>query len=152
MTIQMTSFGLPAALLAASLFAACQNTAQGIQKDTEINAEKAKAASEDAAAAAKRAGEQAKDVAERAAEATSNAASKASTQVAGATQTMEVKTALMADKTVDASGVDVDTNEATKTVTLKGHVPNAGQKAAAERIAKEKASGYTIVNMLVVGS
>ena len=152
MTIRMTSFGPPAALLAASLFAACQNTAQGIQRDTETNAEKAKAASDDAVNAAQRAGRQAKEAAEHAVDGTSSAVAKASTEVVGAAQTVQVKTALITDKSVDASGIDVDTNEITKTITLKGRVPTAGQKAAAERIAKDRALGYTIVNILTVGS
>ena len=38
----------------------------------------------------------------------------------------------------------------TMTVTLKGHVPTAAQKAAAERIAKNKAPEYKVVNRLVV--
>jgi osmotically-inducible protein OsmY len=45
----------------------------------------------------------------------------------------------------------VDTNGMTKTVTLKGHVPNAAQKASAERIAKSKAPDYTVVNNLTIG-
>ena len=64
---------------------------------------------------------------------------------------MQIKTALIADKTVEASDINVDTDGATKTVTLKGHVPTAAQKATAGRIAKEKAPDYRVVNMLVVG-
>jgi two-component system response regulator HydG len=60
------------------------------------------------------------------------------------------KTALMADAAIDASTIDVDTDENTKTVTLKGSVPNAAQKASAERIAKDKAEGYRVRNLLVV--
>ena len=152
MTIRMTSFGLPVALLAASLLAACQNTGEGIQRDTEKNVEKAQAASEEAADATQRAGQEARRTVEHVAEATSAAAQKASTEIAGATQTMQIKTALIADKSVDATGIDVDTNEAAKTVTLKGHVPTLAQKGAAERIAKAKAPGYGIVNALVVSS
>jgi osmotically-inducible protein OsmY len=36
-------------------------------------------------------------------------------------------------------------------VTLKGYVPTAEQKAAAERIARDKAEGYTIANELRIG-
>src|SRR5207302_356371 len=118
MKIRITSLGLPAALLAASLFGACSNTAKGIQEDTAQNAAKAKDASAEAAA--------------------------------GAAQTVDIKTALIADKSVDASGINVDTNGTTKTVTLKGHVPNAAQKATAARIAKSKAPGYTVVNNLTI--
>jgi hypothetical protein len=61
------------------------------------------------------------------------------------------KAALVADSKVTAAGIDVDTDGATKTITLKGHVPSKAQKAAAERIAVEKASaGYTVRNELVV--
>ena len=56
---------------------------------------------------------------------------------------MQIKTALIDADNLDANDIDVDTNGVTKTVTLKGHVPTAAQKAAAERIAKEKAPDYT---------
>jgi osmotically-inducible protein OsmY len=184
MKIRMTSLGLPAALLAASLFGACSNTARGIQEDTAQNTAKAKDASAEAAAATERAAADAKVKAEAAAEATKQAAgtavdatktglekatdatkeaaheTAAATKAAanstanamdGATQTVEIKSALMADKSIDASGIDVDTNGTTKTVTLKGHVPNAAQKASAARIARSKAPGYTVVNDLTVG-
>ncbi len=194
MRIRMTSLGLPAALLAASLFGACSNTARGIQEDTAQNTEKAKEASANAAAATEReaaeakvkaanaaeatkeavgtAGEATKNGLEKAAEATKdaahdvgvaaknasaeaevkskNAAARTADAMDGAAQTMQIKSALIADKSVDASGIDVDTNGATKTVTLKGHVPNAAQKAAAARIAKSKAPDYTVVNTLMV--
>jgi predicted small secreted protein len=169
---RMTSFGLPAALLAASLFAACQNTARGVAEDAQQDAAKAKDASQDAKDAAERAAHDAKDAAEHAADATRDAAKEAidrtksasneveqrskdaATGTAGsldaAAQTMQIKAAFTADKDVDASGINVDTDGSTKTVTLKGHVPTAAQKAAAERIAKEKAPDYRVVNRLVV--
>src|SRR4051812_16895953 len=173
MNIRMTSLGLPAALLAASLFAACSNTAKGIQEDSAQNAAKAKEESAEAAAASQRAAADAKATAgyaaeetkeaagkasdatrqgaEKAAEATNDAAHNTANAADGAQQTMQIKSALMADKSVDASNIDVDTNGMTKTVTLKGHVPSAAQKASAERIAKGKAPGYAIVNNLIIG-
>jgi osmotically-inducible protein OsmY len=162
MKIRMTSLGLPAALLAASLFGACSNTAEGVKEDTAQNAEKAKEASAEAAAASERAAQDAKVKmdnaaeatkagAETAAEATKDATKNTANAADGAQQTMQIKTALLADKSVDASSIDVDTNGMTKTVTLKGHVPNAAQKASAERIAKSKAPDYTVVNNLTVG-
>jgi predicted small secreted protein len=172
MKVRMTSFGLPAALLAASLFAACQNTARGVAQDAQENAEKAKDASADAKTSAERAAQDAKEAAEHAADATRNAATEAlertksasndverrakdkATGTAGsldaAAQTVQIKSALIADKNVDAGGIDVDTDAPTMTVTLKGHVPTAAQKAAAERIAKDKAPDYHVVNQLVV--
>ena len=53
-------------------------------------------------------------------------------------------------RSLDANNIDVDTNATTKTVTLRGHVPSASQKAAAERIAKEKAPDYRVVNNIAV--
>ena len=38
----ISSLGLPAALLSASLFAACQNTARGVEQDTERNTAEAR--------------------------------------------------------------------------------------------------------------
>ncbi len=195
MKIRMTSLGLPAALLAASLFGACSNTAKGIEEDTAQNTAKAKEASADAAAASERAAADAKVNAEKAAEATKyaagnavdatkeglekateatkdgmnkaadatkdaahdasmaskNATNSTANAMDGAAQTMQIKTALMEDKSVDASHIDVDTNGTTKVVTLKGRVPNSAQKASATRIAKGKAPDYTIVNNLVIG-
>jgi hypothetical protein len=68
-----------------------------------------------------------------------------------AAQTAKVKAALVADSSVTAAGIDVDTLADTKTIVLKGHVPTAAQKTTAARIAAEKASpGYTVRNELVV--
>jgi osmotically-inducible protein OsmY len=44
----------------------------------------------------------------------------------------------------------VDTDANTKTVTLKGTVPTAAQRTAAERLARDKAEGYRIRNLLTV--
>ena len=63
---------------------------------------------------------------------------------------LQIKTALIDADNLDAGSIDVDTNGDTKTVTLKGHVPTAAQKAAAERIAKEKAPDYRVVNLIEV--
>jgi hyperosmotically inducible protein len=93
-----------------------------------------------------------RDAAGRAADKTAEAAKDAGSAIDAAKQTFDVKAALMADTTIDASHVDVDTNHETKTVTLKGSVPTAAQKAASERIAREKAEGYTIVNDLTVAA
>ena len=181
--MRLTSFGLPAALLAASLFGACSNTAKGVEQDTEQNAAKAKEASADAAAASERAAQDAKQAANNAIDATKDAAAdagqatknaaektadatksaaaeagektKAAANSAGATldgaaQTMQIKTALIADKSVDADHINVDTDGKTKVVTLRGTVKTAAEKATAARIAKSKAPDYRIVNELMV--
>ena len=77
---------------------------------------------------------------------------KVAEKTAAATNTVDVKSALIADGRVDASGVNVDTSAETKTVVLKGTVPTAEQKSTAEAIARDKAEGYRIVNQLTVAA
>jgi osmotically-inducible protein OsmY len=67
-----------------------------------------------------------------------------------AAETVDVKSALIADGRVDASNINVDTIASSKTVVLKGSVTSAEQKALAETIAREQAKGYTITNQLTV--
>ena len=75
---------------------------------------------------------------------------KAAETVAAGAETVDVKSALIADGRVDASNINVDTVASTRTVVLKGSVPTADQKSAAERIARENAKGYTIANQLTI--
>jgi osmotically-inducible protein OsmY len=75
---------------------------------------------------------------------------KVAEKTAAATNTVDVKSALIADGRVDASNVNVDTDSSTRTVVLKGTVPTAQQKTTAETIAHDNAEGYTIVNQLTV--
>jgi osmotically-inducible protein OsmY len=161
----ISSLGLSAALLSASLFAACQNTARGVEQDTERNTAEVKQEAREANAEAKQEAREANaEIKEEAREA-GNAAERAGDRVAqeskdatrsvGATldaaaQTMQIKTALIDADNLDANDIDVDTDAATKTVTLKGHVPTESQKAAAARIAKEKAPDYRVVNNIAV--
>ena len=148
-----------------------ENAAAAEEKSREAAAaareetQEAKDKTADERAAAKddlaKAGEKGREAAETAGEKIAGAAKTAGDKVSkgahevaptldAAKQTLDVKAALMADQTVDASNIDVDTDETTKTVHLKGSVPTAAQKAEAERIAKSKAAGYTIHNMLTV--
>ena len=183
MKSRITSFGLPAALLSASLFAACQNTARGVEEDTEQNTAAArqeaneaygtakqesreagaemKQESREAGAAAERTGDrigqEAREIgtsAERAGDRVANESREAASSVGAtldaAAQTMQIKTALIDADDLDAGAIDVDTNASTKTVVLRGHVPTAAQKAAAERIAKSKAPEYRVVNNIEV--
>ena len=73
---------------------------------------------------------------------------KVAEKTTAASNTVDVKAALIADGRVDASGINVDTSSQTKTVVLKGTVPTAEQKSTAEAIAHDKAEGYKIVNQL----
>lgn len=165
MKSRITSLGLPAALLSAALFGACQNTARGVEQDTEKNTAEAKQEAREAKAEVKQEAREANAELKQEAREAGNAAERAGDRVAqetkdatrsvGATldaaaQTMQIKTALIDADNLDANNINVDTNGATKTVTLKGHVPTAAQKAAAERIAKEKAPNYRVVNEIVI--
>ena len=172
----ISSLGLPAALLSASLFVACQNTARGVEQDAERNTAEARQEAREANAEMKQEAREANaEARQEAREANSelrqeareagNAAERAgdraaqegreATRSVGATldaaaQTMQIKTALIDADNLDANNIDVDTNASTKTVTLNGHVPTASQKTAAARIAKEKAPDYRIVNNIAV--
>lgn len=70
--------------------------------------------------------------------------------VRGAVETVDVKTAILADKTIDAGAIDVDTYQDKKVVVLRGSVPTEAQKQKAGMIAKDNASSYTIDNQLAV--
>lgn len=130
---------LAIALMSGISLAACSNTAAGIEKDSERAGEKATAAASDASAATKEATAE-----------TKTAASEAGAAVAAAMETMDVKSALMADRTVDASHINVDTFAETKTVVLKGSVKTATQRDEAARIAATEAPGYRIDNQLTI--
>src|SRR6476661_518660 len=117
---------------------ACRNTAAGLKRDTEENSKKAAV---EAGKAADKASAAAADATQRAAEAAQ-----------AGTQTMSVKTALLADKRVTAKGINVDTDTSTRTVTLKGHVPSEEQKVIAEQITSQHSSGYHVRNELTVGN
>jgi osmotically-inducible protein OsmY len=134
---------LAIALLSGLTLAACSNTAAGVEQDARENADKA-------AVAADKAEDKARPAAEEAAAETREAAREAGSAVAGAVETIDVKSALMADRTVDASHINVDTMHETKTVVLKGSVKTATQRDEAARIAAAEAPGYRIDNQLAV--
>ena len=134
---------LAIALLSGLSLAACSNTAAGVEQDARENADKA-------AAAADKAEDKARPAAEEAAAETKEAAREVSGAVKGAVETIDVKSALMADRTVDASHIDVDTLHETKTVVLKGSVKTATQRDEAARIAAAEAPSYRIDNQLRV--
>jgi osmotically-inducible protein OsmY len=70
--------------------------------------------------------------------------------VRGGLETIDVKSAIIADKTIDSGAIDVDTYQDKKLVVLRGSVPTQEQKQRAEQIARENATGYRIDNQLVV--
>jgi len=151
---------IPTAVVFAVFAAACTAPAR-TSEDASPAPGAAQTAGEKAKEGAEKVGEAAKDLAQEAKEKGGPAAHEAAEKAKEAGHEagkfldaekaqIEVKTALMADKTVDASDIDVSSSPGTKTITLKGSVPTAAQKTAAERIANDKADGYTIRNLLTV--
>ena len=134
---------LAIALMSGLSLAACSNTAAGAKKDAEINADKAAAATDEAK-------DKADNAAEKAAAETKDATRDATGAIKAAVETIDVKSALMADRTVDASHINVDTFHETKTVVLKGSVKTATQRDEAARIAAAEAPGYRIDNQLTI--
>ncbi len=124
-----------------------RDTAEKVGDKAAEGAHKAGEAVKDAAQEVK---EKAKPTAKEVGEKAKEAGQEAGAFVDAKKQSVEVKAALLADKTVDASNIDVDTDPGTKTVTLKGSVPTEAQKTAAERLARRKADGYTVRNLLTV--
>jgi osmotically-inducible protein OsmY len=104
-----------------ALTAACGNTADGAKQDAENAADK-----------------------------TAEVAADAGAKVEGALETGQVKTALTTDSRIDASDINVDTNEDAKSVTLRGTVPTEEQKKLAEEVATAKAVGYKVINDLTI--
>jgi osmotically-inducible protein OsmY len=141
---------LAVALMSGLALAACSNTAAGAKKDADINADKAAAATEDAKEKADTAADKAAAEGRETAADTKDAARNAGDAMKGAVETIDVKTALMADRTVDASHINVDTFHETKTIVLKGSVKTATQRDEAARIAAAEAPGYRIDNQLQI--
>ena len=141
---------LAIALMSGLSLAGCSNTAAGAKKDAEINADKAATATDEAKDKADRAGEKAAEAGREVAADTKAATSDATGAVKAAIETIDVKSALMADRTVDASHINVDTFHETKTVVLKGSVKTATQRDEAARIAAAEAPGYRIDNQLTI--
>ena len=130
--------------------AACQNTAQGLKQDARQTEERTR---DDRAAAQEKARELGNDAAKaanRGAEAARQAGEEIAERAGAAWETIDVKGALMADSSVDATRINVNTDYRTKTVTLNGYVPTEGERARAEAITRAKASGYQVVNNLEV--
>ena len=130
---------LTATMCFAFVGAACENTSRGVQQDADEAADEARDATDAASAEA----DEEADEAQR-------TAGEAGNAMDAAGETIDVKTALIADDLIDASAINVDTFHETKTVVLKGSVPTAAQKEAAERVARREAEGYKVDNQLTV--
>lgn len=147
--------------LAVAFVPACRNTAEGVTEDTRLNAEQAREGAQTAGAeseaAARKIGADAKEagstigqVAKNVAGAVRDGAQEVASDAGAGKQTVDIKAALMAAKGIDATHIDVDTDANTRTVTLKGTVPTASQRTAAADLARDKAQGYRIRNLLTV--
>ena len=142
---------LPALLLATTTIAAttaCDNTRAGARTDAEIAAEKARQTGERAGEATADAAREAEPAARDAGDAVAEGAGAVTDAIDASTMTAQVKSALMADTRVDSSDIDVDTDVTRRVVTLRGSVPSATQKSSAERITRDKAEGFQVVNEL----
>lgn len=146
-----------------------QNVGQATEKSAEATGEvvggAAKAAGETVenageavGGAAKAAGQAVENTAEHAGEAVGGAVKGAQQGVTDAAQsvalTPKIKNALVADKQIDASTIDVDTSGEANTVILKGTVRSAAEKSRAATVAqkalKDAKSTFKLRNDLTV--
>lgn len=130
--------------------AACDKTARGVKQD----AQQAEAETRDERAQAKDAvkalGNNAAAAADRVADSAAQAGEELAERASAVKEAIDVKTALMADPSVDATRIDVDTDYRIRTVTLNGYVPTNTERDMAEVIAKGHAEGWKIVNNISV--
>jgi osmotically-inducible protein OsmY len=130
--------------------AACQNTTRGLQQDAKQAEEQTRDERAQVKDKAEELGQDAARVANRAGQAAGQVGEELAERAGAAWETVDVKGALMADASVDATRIDVDTSYKTKTVTLSGYVPTETERNMAEVIAKARAEGYTVVNNIEV--
>jgi hyperosmotically inducible protein len=123
---------------------------EGAQKTGEVVKEAAQDVKEKVKPAAQEVKREAKPVAKDVGEKVKEGAEKTGDALDATKQHLDVKAALLADKTVDASHIDIDTDKNAKILYLRGTVPTAAQKAAAERIARDKADDFLVRNELTV--
>ena len=147
MTRMGTIVRIASAVAAVAITAACSDRAERkVDSAATATATAAEKAGSAVATAAKDVGTAAAD----AVRATGNAVLEGGKAADAAVETMDVKVALTADSRVDASNINVDSDHVTKTVTLNGRVPTQAQKTLAGDIAKAKATGYVVRNLLTV--
>jgi hypothetical protein len=146
-----------------------ERAAAAVEKARDETSEAAKDASKaaegmtkSAKEAATKFGAQAKDAALKGASAAAGVGSDAAVaagkatevaavRAAGALRTGAIRAALLREPSLDVSHVNIDTDEPAKRVVLSGRVKTTAARATVERLAREKAPGYTVENRLVVG-
>jgi osmotically-inducible protein OsmY len=123
---------------------------EGAEKTGEVVKDAAHGVKEKVKPAAQEVKREAKPAAKDVGEKVKEGAHKTGEKLDATKQHLDVKAALLADKSVDASHIDIDVNKDAKILYLRGTVPTADQKAAAERIARDKADGFVVRNELTV--
>lgn len=132
------------------------------EKSAKATAETAAKAGQEVKAGAQNAGTAIESGAQKAADATKSGAKMAGEAIGGAGDKMEltpkIKAALVADKGIDASNLNVDTMTDTKTIVIKGTVGSADKKNRVTQVAQkaladtsEGKEGYKIKNEVTVG-
>jgi osmotically-inducible protein OsmY len=130
--------------------AACQNTARGLEQDARQAEEQTRDERAEARDKAQEIGQDAARAADRVGAAAAEAGEELAERAGAAWETLDVKGALMAESSVDATRIDVDADRNTKTVTLSGYVPTDAERVKAEAVAKSRAAGWTVVNNIQV--
>ncbi len=138
------------AALGIAMMGACDNTARGVKQDAQQADAETRDERAEAAAKAREIGNDAARAANRVGVATSQAGEELAERAGAAWATVDVKGALMADASVDATRIDVDTDYRTQIVTLNGYVPTVAEQAKAEAIARQRAPGFAVINKLEV--
>jgi osmotically-inducible protein OsmY len=138
------------AALSIGLVAACENTASGLQKDASDAEVKTRDERSKAQAAAKEVAQDAAKAARTVGSLAADAGEELAERASAVKETVDVKSALMADPSVDATRLNVDVDYRTRTLSLNGYVPTQAERDRAEAVAKDKARGYKVVNNLAV--
>ena len=148
-----------------------QNVGQATEKSAEATGEVVGGAAKEAGENVEQAGEAVAGGVQKAGEAIENTAENAGEAIGGAVQgaaketqdaaqsatlTPTVKNALVADKSINASTIDVDTTGERDTVILKGTVRSAAEKKragdVAQRALTNAKSNFKIKNNLTVAT
>lgn len=129
---------------------ACENTAQGLKEDAAAAEVRTRDERAKAAETVRELGSEAARAAGKVAAVAAEAGESLAERAGGVKEAVDVKTALMADPKVDATRIDVDADQTSRTLTLKGYASTAGERSAAEAIARKQAPGYKIVNQITI--
>ena len=139
MNIRNSMLAAAAALAVSFGATACERTANDAQQEA---AELQRKADQAAVEAQQRAREASQDAV--------RTANEGAGRADAAMETFDVKTALISDRNIDASDINVDTVRETRVVVLRGSVPTDAQKDLAGTIAQREAEGYRVDNQLTV--